>query len=166
VTPAVSHALPWGEVKLLGLDIDGVLTDGGVTWDSTGRVSRRFDIKDGLGLVRFIESGGVVTIISSSTSEVGRERLEALGITEIHTGVANKADTLREVLGRHGIDATQVAYLGDDLPDLACFDLVRIACAPADAVKAVLDRADYVTAKPGGRGAVREVCDLIVDGVA
>lgn len=166
MTPPTPHVLPWGEVKLLGLDIDGVLTDGGVTWDSTGVVSRRFDIKDGLGLVRFMEAGGLVAVISSSTSEVGRQRLEALGVTEIHTGVANKADTLREVLTRHGVDVAHSAYLGDDLPDLGCFEVVRIACSPADAAQAVIDRADYVTTRPGGRGAVREVCDLIVDGAS
>lgn len=164
MTSPTPEQLPWGEVKLLAVDIDGVLTDGGVTWDSEGTVSRRFDIKDGLGLVRFIDTGGLVAVISSSTSEVGKDRLVALGITEIHTGVSNKAHQLHEVLNRHGLTPAQAAYVGDDLPDLECFDLVRIACAPADAVTEVIDRADYVTSRPGGRGAVREVCDLIVDG--
>jgi len=153
--------IPWGEVKLLGLDIDGVLTDGGVTWHQDGSVSRRFDIKDGFGLVRFQESGGIVAVISSSTSQVGVERLTALGIQHVYTGVADKAIQLLEVMAHLGIDADRVAFVGDDVPDLACFELVGIPVAPADAASEVLARASYVTRAPGGRGAVREVCDAI-----
>jgi 3-deoxy-D-manno-octulosonate 8-phosphate phosphatase (KDO 8-P phosphatase) len=159
-----SGALPWAQVRLLGVDIDGVLTDGGVWWDSNGGVSRRFDIKDGLGLVRFREAGGVVVVISSSPSQVGLERLSALGITEIFTGVADKATPLAEAMTRHNVSRGEAAYMGDDLPDLACFELVGLALAPADAIADVSRRADYVTNAAGGRGAVREVCDLIVGG--
>jgi 3-deoxy-D-manno-octulosonate 8-phosphate phosphatase (KDO 8-P phosphatase) len=160
VSPAAGD-IPWGQVRLLGLDIDGVLTDGGVTWHQDGTVSRRFDIKDGFGLVRFQKSGGTVAVISSSTSQVGVERLTALGIQHVYTGVADKAVTLREVMTRLGCESENVAYIGDDVPDLGCFDLVDIPVAPADAAAEVLSRARYVTAAPGGRGAVREVCDAI-----
>ena len=153
--------IPWGQVKLLGLDIDGVLTDGGITWHQDGTVSRRFDIKDGFGLVRFQESGGIVAVISSSTSQVGVERLTALGIQHVYTGVADKAVQLTEVMTSLGIDADQVAFIGDDVPDLGCFELVGISVAPADAAAEVRPRARYVTTAPGGRGAVREVCDAI-----
>lgn len=151
-------------LRFLGLDIDGVLTDGGVTWDTESVVSRRFDIKDGLGIVRLIEAGGLVAVISSSSSSAGLPRLSALGITEIHTGVSNKAEVLTDVLARHKIAASSAAYLGDDLPDLGCFALVGHPVAPADAVAAVRSRARYVTVASGGRGAVREVCDLMVEG--
>ncbi len=153
--------IPWGEVKLLGLDIDGVLTDGGVTWHQDGTVSRRFDIKDGFGVVRFQESGGTVAVISSSTSQVGLERLTALGIEHIHTGVHDKAVALTELMARLKIDSAQTAFIGDDVPDLGCFELVGISVAPADAATEVLAQARYVTIAPGGRGAVREVCDAI-----
>ncbi len=153
--------IPWGQVKLLGLDIDGVLTDGGVTWHHDGTVSRRFDIKDGFGLVRFQESGGIVAVISSSTSQVGIERLTALGIQHVYTGVPDKAAQLTELMTRLGIDADQVAFVGDDVPDLGCFELVGISVAPADAAGDVRAHARYVTTAPGGRGAVREVCDAI-----
>jgi 3-deoxy-D-manno-octulosonate 8-phosphate phosphatase (KDO 8-P phosphatase) len=158
---AAEGDIPWGEVKLLGLDIDGVLTDGGVTWHQDGTVSRRFDIKDGFGLVRFQESGGVVAVISSSTSQVGVERLTALGIDHVYTGVPDKAVQLGELMTNLGLEAHQVAYVGDDVPDLGCFDLAGISVAPADAATEVRVRARYVTAAPGGQGAVREVCDAI-----
>jgi 3-deoxy-D-manno-octulosonate 8-phosphate phosphatase (KDO 8-P phosphatase) len=153
--------IPWGRVKLLGLDIDGVLTDGGVTWHQDGTVSRRFDIKDGFGLVRFQESGGIVAVVSSSTSQVGVERLTALGIGHIMTGVADKAAQLMELMSKLGVDADHTAYIGDDVPDLGCFELAGISVAPADAAIEVRSRASYVTAAAGGRGAVREVCDAI-----
>jgi 3-deoxy-D-manno-octulosonate 8-phosphate phosphatase (KDO 8-P phosphatase) len=153
--------ISWGEVKLLGLDIDGVLTDGGVTWHHDGSVSRRFDIKDGFGLVRFQESGGIVAVISSSTSQVGVERLTALGIQHVFTGVADKATRLTELMENLGIDPHHVAYMGDDVPDLGCFERVGIPVAPADAAAEILPHVRYVTTAPGGRGAVREVCDAI-----
>jgi 3-deoxy-D-manno-octulosonate 8-phosphate phosphatase (KDO 8-P phosphatase) len=158
---AAAGDIPWGKVKLLGLDIDGVLTDGGVTWHQDGTVSRRFDIKDGFGLVRFQESGGVVAVISSSTSQVGVERLTALGIQHVFTGVPDKAVQLTELMTQLDIDAEHVAFVGDDVPDLGCFDVVGISVAPADAATEVVARAHYVTAAAGGKGAVREVCDAI-----
>ena len=156
-----SSDLPWGQVRLLGLDIDGVLTDGGVTWHQDGTVSRRFDIKDGFGLVRFQESGGIVAVISSSTSQVGLERLRALGIEHVYTGVANKAQQLTEVMTTLGVEPDQAVFIGDDVPDLGCFELVGISVAPADAATEVLAKARYVTKALGGRGAVREVCDAV-----
>jgi 3-deoxy-D-manno-octulosonate 8-phosphate phosphatase (KDO 8-P phosphatase) len=160
VNPPGDH-IPWGQVTLLGLDIDGVLTDGGVTWNQEGSVSRRFDIKDGFGLVRFQEFGGIVTVISSSTSQVGVERLTALGIHHIFTGVADKAAQLAEVMATLGADPQHAVFIGDDVPDLGCFELVGIPVAPADAAREILPRVRYVTAASGGRGAVREVCDAI-----
>ena len=158
----------WGRslrgIRFLALDIDGVLTDGGVTWDSERVESRRFDIKDGLGIVRLLEAGGVVAVISSSPSQAGIPRLQALGITELHVGVSDKVVTLTEVLARHHVAPQSAAYIGDDLPDLGCLDLVGFPIAPADAVTQVRSRARYVTRAAGGRGAVREVSDLMLGG--
>lgn len=154
-----------GAIRLVGLDIDGVLSDGTVSLDEAGHQRRVFDIKDGLGIVRLVESGCRVVVISSSTSTAGVDRLDRLGVTPIHTGVANKLDVLTTEVQAAGLDWSQVAYMGDDLPDLECLERVGLAAAPADAVLQVRQVAHYVTRAPGGRGAVRELSDLIVDGV-
>lgn len=158
--------LPSGEtlrgIKLLVLDIDGVLTDGSVIVDEKGVTSRVFDIKDGLGVVRLVESGRRVAVISSSRVSAGIERLERLGIDPIRIGTESKIEVLRGVVGELDLDWSQVAYLGDDLPDLECLNQVGLAAAPADAVSEVKAVANLVTHAPGGRGAVRELSDLIL----
>jgi 3-deoxy-D-manno-octulosonate 8-phosphate phosphatase (KDO 8-P phosphatase) len=152
-------------VRLVALDIDGVLSDGTVSLDEHGNQRRAFDIKDGLGIVRLVESGRRVVVISSSASTAGVERLVRLGIDPVHTGVADKLEVLSEILSKAGLSPDDVAYMGDDLPDLTCLSVVGLSTAPADAVAAVRESVDYVTSALGGRGAVRELSDLIVDGV-
>lgn len=152
-------------VRLVALDIDGVLSDGTVSMDEAGNQRRVFDIKDGLGVVRLVESGRQVVVISSSASQAGVSRLERLGINPVHTGVENKLELLTELVEAAGVDWSEVAYMGDDLPDLDCLAAVGVSTAPADAVAAVKKAARYVTTAKGGRGAVRELSDLIVDGV-
>lgn len=151
-------------VRLVALDIDGVLSDGTVSLDEHGNQRRAFDIKDGLGIVRLVESGRQVVVISSSASTAGVERLVRLGIDPVHTGVPDKLEVLHEIVSSAGISLDQVAYMGDDLPDLKCLTLVGLSTAPADAVAAVRESVDYVTSAVGGRGAVRELSDLIVEG--
>ena len=150
-------------VRLLGLDVDGVLTDGGVYIFEDGAQFRRFDIKDGLGLRRLLDCGVQVAIISAAETRAVEFRARHLGITEVHLRSENKLQTLREICERLTLALEQVAYVGDDLNDLAIFHAVGLPCAPANAVDAVRAHARYVTAQPGGYGAVREVCDLIID---
>lgn len=152
-------------VRLVALDIDGVLSDGTVSLDEAGVQRRVFDIKDGMGVVRLVESGCAVVVISSSASRAGVERLERLGISPVHVGVSNKLEVLTTEVEARGLNWSEVAYMGDDLPDLDCLAQVGVSCAPADAVAVVKAVAGYVTSAPGGRGAVRELSDLIVDGV-
>jgi 3-deoxy-D-manno-octulosonate 8-phosphate phosphatase (KDO 8-P phosphatase) len=151
------------KIRLLVMDSDGVLTDGGVYMDEEGREFRRFDIKDGLGLKRVMEAGIAVAIISASSIESVRHRAEKLGISEVHIGIQDKLFVLQEICQRLGITLDQVAYIGDDLADLAILREVSLACAPADAVEEVKAVAKLVTSRPGGHGAVREVCDVIVN---
>jgi 3-deoxy-D-manno-octulosonate 8-phosphate phosphatase (KDO 8-P phosphatase) len=151
-----------GAVRLLASDVDGVLTDGGVFIFEDGSEFRRFDIKDGLGLKRVMRSGRQVALISSSSSTPVLQRAARLGITEVFLGVEEKLATLRKLCERLDLALSQVCYIGDDLPDLGVLRQVGVACAPADAHAAVLAEVQYVTQARGGYGAVREVCDLIV----
>lgn len=151
-------------IRLVALDIDGVLSDGTVSIDEEGSQRRVFDIKDGLGIVRLVESGRTVVVISSSASQAGVDRLRRLGIDPVHTSVANKLEVLTHEVSSRGLSWSEVAYMGDDLPDRECLDAAGLSCAPADAVAAVARSVDYQTRAPGGRGAVRELSDLIVDG--
>ena len=151
-------------IRLVALDIDGVLSDGTVSIDEAGSQRRVFDIKDGMGIVRLVESGRVVMVISSSSSQAGVERLRRLGIDPIHTGVGNKFEVLSQEVSARGLEWSEVAYMGDDLPDRECLEAVGVSMAPADAVPAIARSVDYQTRALGGRGAVRELSDLIVDG--
>ncbi|AVG23165.1 3-deoxy-D-manno-octulosonate 8-phosphate phosphatase (KDO 8-P phosphatase) [Pontimonas salivibrio] len=151
-------------VRLVVLDIDGVLSDGTVSIDDEDKHRRVFDIKDGLGVVRLVQSERDVVVISSSASTAGVERLRRLGIDPVHVGVSRKIDVLEAEVAKRGMDWSVVAYMGDDLPDIDCLEKAGVAVAPADAVAAVKKVANYVTTARGGRGAVRELSDLIVDG--
>ena len=152
-------------VRLVALDIDGVLSDGTVSLDDKGVERRVFDIKDGLGIVRLVESGRQVVVISSSAATAGVARLERLGVSPVHTGVTDKLEVLTDLVDRVGLSWQHVAYMGDDLPDQKCLNAAGLSAAPADAVAAIRGIVDYVTTARGGRGAVRELADIIVDGV-
>lgn len=150
------------QIRLLALDSDGVLTDGGVYIDDEGREFRRFDIKDGLGLKRVMQAGIHVALISGSDAEPVLHRARKLGITEVHIGVSDKLACLEEICVRLGIQLHEVAYMGDDLPDLPVLRAVRLPCVPADAVVEMNEVAIIVTEKAGGVGAVREICELLI----
>ena len=149
-------------VKALLLDVDGVLTDGSVEFDSEGRTAARFDIKDGAGLVRLHRTGCLIGVVSGRRAPESEIRLRSLGIEEIHLAVEDKGAAVRGILDRHGVHRKEACFVGDDLPDLAAFAEVGFPVAVADAVKTVRDAASYVTSKRGGHGAVREVCDLLL----
>ena len=150
------------EIKLLALDADGVLTDGGVYIFEDGRQFRRFDIKDGLGLKRVMDAGIHVAIISGSAVKAVAHRAQQLGIEDVHLGIQDKQKKLREICRRLGIHVNEVAFVGDDLTDLPVLRHVGLPCAPVDAVKAVKDQAVLITEADGGRGAVREVCEYLL----
>ena len=160
--PAPYLAQRAAAVKLLVLDIDGVLTDGRVIYDEQGRQIKVFDIKDGSGLTYLMRAGVEVCLISGRKSEANRARAKELGITEIHQDAKVKLPILQEVITRKKLKKEQVAYMGDDLIDLPCMRAVGLALAPADAVKEVKAAAHWVSKKPGGRGAVRQACELIL----
>ena len=149
-------------IRLLAMDIDGVLTDGGVYILESGQEFRRFDIKDGLGIKQVMEKGIQVVWISAGVCKAARHRAQRLGITEVHLGVTDKASFLEQICQEKEISLDNVAYIGDDLTDLAVMQKVGMACAPADAVDGMKRVASYVTRAPAGQGAVREICDFLI----
>ncbi|MCX7703236.1 MAG: HAD-IIIA family hydrolase [Planctomycetota bacterium] len=150
------------KVKMVVLDADGVLTDGKVTFDDTGREWCSFDVKDGFGVRALIHSGVIVAVISGRMSEVVKNRAAMLGIKEIYIGVKEKRHPYRELLKRYGLKKEEVAYVADDVYDLPLMKEVGISIAVADSVEDVLREADYVTRSCGGRGAVREVAEAVL----
>lgn len=150
-------------IELLATDVDGVLTDGGMYWSADGQMLKRFDVKDGYGMARLRDSGVRIVFITTDTSEIGQARGERLRVTEVCVGVKDKRECLRGLMERWGLQPEQVVFAGDDLLDMVVRDLVGTFLAPADAVPQVRTQADGVTAAPGGRGAMREICDAILE---
>ncbi len=150
------------EIRLLALDSDGVLTDSGVYMSADGSELRRFNIKDGLGIKRALDADIEIAIISGGDASVVLHRAAQLGIQYAAISVKAKLDHLQALCDQLNISLRQVAYMGDDLPDLEVLRVVGLPCAPADAVAEVRAAATLVTQADGGQGAVREVCDLLV----
>jgi 3-deoxy-D-manno-octulosonate 8-phosphate phosphatase (KDO 8-P phosphatase) len=149
-------------VRLLCVDVDGVLTDAGMYYGPDGEVLKKFNTRDGMGLARVREAGVAVAIISAEDSAIVHARAAKLEIVDVFAGVANKLHTLNDLCDRKKIEPDEVAYIGDDLNDLAVMESVGRACAVAAAVEPVKTIAHYVTQRRGGDGAVREVCELII----
>jgi 3-deoxy-D-manno-octulosonate 8-phosphate phosphatase (KDO 8-P phosphatase) len=147
------------------LDVDGVLTDGSMTFDEDGREWKTFDVKDGLGLVLLRDLGYKLGIVSSRTSKVVAYRCAELKIPEEHIlqGERDKVAAFDLLAKRWGLDAFEILAVGDDLPDLGLLRRAGVGAAPADAVGIVREAATLQLTKPGGRGAVRELCDLILE---
>ena len=149
-------------IELIVLDVDGVLTDGTLHYDSGGGESRAFYVRDGLG-IRVGERAGLrFAIISGRRSAVVERRADELGITEVHLGIARKGDKLRELLERCGVSAEATCFIGDDVIDLPAMRLCGVSATPSDGAAEVQAEADYITRHPGGGGAVREVIDLVL----
>lgn len=149
-------------IKLVILDIDGVMTDGRIVIDDNGVEQRNFDIKDGFGVVALQMSGVDVAIITSKKSGAVRHRAEELKIKRFHEGIKKKTEPYEEILKEMNITDADVAYVGDDLVDLSMMKRVGFPVAVADAVNEVRESAAYITKARGGYGAVREVAELIL----
>jgi 3-deoxy-D-manno-octulosonate 8-phosphate phosphatase (KDO 8-P phosphatase) len=161
--PAPSEALEkLGKVELLSLDVDGVLTDGGIYYTDDGNTFRKFNAQDGMGLVRLRKAGVALTIISAGAPGAIEHRGRRLGIEHVFTDVSDKLATLGGLAGELGVDMHQVAHVGDDVNDLPLLQAVGLAIASANAVPEVMDAADIVTTQRGGEGAVREICDAML----
>jgi 3-deoxy-D-manno-octulosonate 8-phosphate phosphatase (KDO 8-P phosphatase) len=149
-------------IRLLLLDVDGVLTDGQILYDGSGRELKSFNIQDGHGIKLLQRAGLEVGILSGRRSAAVRLRAKELGIRLLRQRVLDKEKALEAILRRKGITAGQICFLGDDLVDLPVLAQVSLAVAVPDSVEDVKTNAHYITHRPGGKGAVREVCDLIL----
>lgn len=149
-------------IKLLILDVDGVMTDGRIIVNERGEEIKRFHARDGYGLKRLMSEGIDVVIITGRKSKALEHRAKELGIQETYQGVMEKESLTIELIEQKKLIKDQVCCIGDDLPDLAMFNQAGISIAVADAAAEVRDAATYVTKKKGGRGAVREICELIL----
>jgi len=150
------------KVRLLILDVDGVLTDGLIIIDDAGLESKQFDVRDGHGLKILMRCGVDVALLTGRRSKVVEHRAADLGITEVYQGVWNKAEAFAGVLERYKLAPEETAYVGDDIVDIPLLKRVGFSIAVADAVPEARTIVDYVTKRPGGRGAVREVCEMIL----
>ena len=150
------------KIKLLILDVDGVLTDGGIFYNDEGGETKRFDVKDGHGIKLAIASGIDVALVSARESKAVQYRAENLGIKLVYQGIRDKVRAIEEIMEKKSLKPDEIAYVGDDLVDLKVIKRVGFSAAVQDASKDVLDRADYITVRPGGRGAVREVVEVLL----
>jgi 3-deoxy-D-manno-octulosonate 8-phosphate phosphatase (KDO 8-P phosphatase) len=150
-------------VTLVVLDVDGVMTDGRLVYQGAGDPeSKAFNIKDGLG-IKLLQRGGIeVAIITGRSSEAVQRRAAELGISTLIQGREDKGAALAEMLALRQQAAASVAYMGDDLPDLGAMRLAGLATCPSDAADLVKNNADWMAPLPGGHGAVRALCDFIL----
>lgn len=150
------------KIKLLILDVDGVMTNGEIIFSRDGDAMKVFNPTDGLGLSIAQRAGIRVAIITGRQSDMVRLRAMELKIPDIYQGFIDKLQAFAELQDKYGITAAEIAYVGDDLNDLPVLMRAGLACAPANAVEDVKNRVHYVCRREGGRGAVREIVEMIL----
>jgi YrbI family 3-deoxy-D-manno-octulosonate 8-phosphate phosphatase len=150
------------QIELILSDVDGVLTDGGVLYDNQGIEIKQFSVRDGLGIKLWQKAGFRFGLLTARTSHIVKIRAAELNIEIVRQGFEYKLTAAREIIRDLGLNEGQVAYIGDDLPDLSVLRSVGLGVAVADAVREVRNAADYVTGAAGGRGAVRETIEMIL----
>ncbi|NNC55423.1 MAG: HAD hydrolase family protein [Pseudomonadales bacterium] len=149
-------------MRLLVLDVDGVLTDGGLYFGNDGEALKRFSILDGLGIKMLADNGVASAIITGRRSGIVEKRAAELSIAHLIQGREDKRDALLELQAKTAVTANQIAYVGDDLPDIGAIMHCQLGIAVANAHAEVKQRADWVCSKRGGNGAVREVADMLL----
>lgn len=150
------------KIKLLLLDVDGVLTNGQIIYDNQGNELKAFDVKDGHGLKMVQRAGIRVGIVTGRNSIVVSRRAQELGIEILYQGALRKLEPYLEILSEQNLLDEQVAYVGDDIIDLPILQRVGFSATVADAIPDLFPYVDYIATRPGGGGAVREICDLLL----
>jgi 3-deoxy-D-manno-octulosonate 8-phosphate phosphatase (KDO 8-P phosphatase) len=150
------------QISTFIFDVDGVLTDGTVTVFENGELVRQMNIKDGYALKTAVDAGFKVCIISGGSNEGVRTRLSKLGLTDIYLGAHNKIEQYEEILTKYNLDAKNVLYMGDDIPDYPVMKLVGLPCCPKDAAQEIQNVSKYVSQKNGGKGCARDVIEQVL----
>ncbi|MFH1996416.1 MAG: HAD-IIIA family hydrolase [Candidatus Omnitrophota bacterium] len=150
------------KIKLLVLDIDGVMTDGRIVYGPYGEEVKFFDVHDGLGIALLRRAGIQTAVVTARKSRIVRARCKDLGIKRVYAGFPDKSGPFNKILRKFRLSAEEVCFVGDDLIDLPVIVQVGFSVAVSNAVEEVRERAHYITGKKGGRGAVREITDLIL----
>jgi 3-deoxy-D-manno-octulosonate 8-phosphate phosphatase (KDO 8-P phosphatase) len=151
------------DIKLLILDVDGILTNGSVYYDREGHILKAFHIHDGMGIKLLHDNQIETALLSSKNSEAVRHRAKELGIKHIHLGHSDKLPVYEEIKKLTGLTDKNIAYMGDDLPDLPLLRRAGLAITVPQAPKVIQQHADMITEKKAGKGAVREACELILE---
>ncbi|MXW54300.1 MAG: HAD hydrolase family protein [Gammaproteobacteria bacterium] len=151
------------KIRALTIDVDGVLTDGRIIYDQDGHNYQSFDIHDGYGIKAIQRLGIEIAIISGRASQAVQRRASELGIENVYQASADKTVALNDFCTRKCLSTEQVAHIGDDVPDICLFEIVGVAVCVPNGTEIARRSADFVTAKSGGEGAVREVCDLLLE---
>ncbi len=149
-------------IKLLICDVDGVFSDGRIYLGNDGEELKAFHTRDGYGVKALQQTGVTLAVITGRRSHIVERRMQALGVSHLYQGQSNKLEAYHHLLEQTGLDASASAYIGDDLIDWPVMAEVGLSAAVADAHPLLRQRADYVTHIAGGYGAVREVCDLLM----
>jgi len=149
-------------IKMIIMDVDGVLTDGRIILGSTGEELKNFYVQDGQGIDLALQKGLVIALVSGRRSEVVKRRAKELKISEVHQNISEKIKIYRKILKKYSLKDKEVAYIGDDLGDIPPLRKAGLAISPVNGVEKVKGIVHYVTRASGGRGAVREAIDIIL----
>jgi len=149
-------------IKAIAMDVDGVLTDGGVWWGPNGEEWKRFHFADIMGLSRARKSGLLIALISGENSPLVDRLAEKLSIADVHKGCKDKAAALRAFAERHGLQLSEICFIGDDVNDLSALALAGLSACPADARPTVREQCKLIATLPGGNGAVREIVEKVL----
>ncbi|MFO0965664.1 MAG: HAD hydrolase family protein [Gemmataceae bacterium] len=150
-------------IRFLLLDVDGVLTDGGITYADDGTEIKTFNVRDGLALKLWLQADKQAGILSGRTSEIVKRRAAELKLTALIQGADDKRPAFEALLREHNLEASEVCYVGDDLPDVPLIRRAGLGVSVADGCEEARQAAQYVTRQPGGRGAVRELVQLLLE---
>ena len=150
-------------IKLLMLDVDGILTDGSITYTDEGSEIKTFHVRDGFGMNQLKKMGIEIVLVTARRSQALLHRAQDLSLDHVHQGVRNKIEVYDEIIEQFTLQPSEIAYMGDDWIDLPLLTRVGLSATVADGAPEVRQIVDYVTRKPGGKGAVRELCDLIIE---